>query len=159
MVYLHLLFLIIVANGMPIIGRLVMQGRGDLPIDRGVIFFDGRPLLGTSKTYRGIIFSIIGTVLAALLLGRPWEIGGIVGGLAMVGDCLSSFMKRRLGLSSGAQALGLDQIPESLFPLLGLWSVLSLSATGIVLSVIAFFVMELVFSIILYKLHIRKHPY
>jgi len=120
---------------------------------------DGRPVLGKSKTYRGVAFSLVGTVLAADVLGMPWEIGLLVGGLAMTGDCLSSFIKRRLGYDSGGMALGLDQIPESLLPLLGVWGVLSLSAIGIMATVGAFMVFELIFSPILYKFHIRQHPH
>ena len=77
----------------------------------------------------------------------------------MVGDCLSSFIKRRLHLPSSARALGLDQIPESLLPLLGVWHQFSLTLEGIALTVAGFFILELGLSRILYKLHIRKHPY
>lgn len=159
MVYLQVLLLIITANGAPIIGRLVMKGRWSAPLDGGAIFMDGRPVLGNSKTYRGVAFSLVGTVLAADVLGLPWEMGLMVGGLAMTGDCLSSFIKRRLDYDSGAMALGLDQIPESLFPLLGVWSPLSLSALGIMATVGVFMAFELIFSPLLYKLHLRKHPY
>jgi CDP-2,3-bis-(O-geranylgeranyl)-sn-glycerol synthase len=76
-----------------------------------------------------------------------------------VGDCLSSFVKRRLGYPSEAKVLGLDQIPESLFPMLGMWNALNLSALGLGLTVVIFVVAEQVFSFIGYKLHIRKHPY
>ena len=34
----------------------------------------------------------------------------------MAGDCISSFVKRRLGLKASSIALGLDQVPEALFP-------------------------------------------
>jgi CDP-2,3-bis-(O-geranylgeranyl)-sn-glycerol synthase len=77
----------------------------------------------------------------------------------MTGDCLSSFIKRRLGYDSGAMALGLDQIPESLFPLLGVWGSLSLSATGMMATVGAFMAFDLIFSPFLYKLGIREQPY
>ena len=159
MVYLQMLLLIIAANGAPIIGRLVMKGRWTTPLDAGAIFMDGRPVLGKSKTFRGVAFSLVGTVLAADVLGISWEIGLLVSGLAMGGDCLSSFIKRRLGYESGSMALGLDQIPESLLPLLGVWDSLSLSAMGIITTVVAFMVLELIFSPLLYKLHLRKHPY
>jgi len=159
MVYLQVLLLIIAANGAPIFGRLLMKGRWSTPLDGGVRFIDGRPLLGKSKTYRGVAFSLVGTVLAADVLGMPFEIGLIVGGLAMLGDCLSSFIKRRLDYDPGAMALGLDQIPESLFPLLGVWAPLSLSALGIIGTVGAFMVLDLTFSPILYKFHIRKQPH
>ena len=49
---------------------------------------------------------------------RDWlALSGLAVG-AMAGDLVSSFMKRRLRLKSEAQAVGLDQIPEVLLPLL-----------------------------------------
>ena len=77
-----------------------------MPIDGGVVFIDGRPLLGISKTYRGVAWSLIGTVLAGALVGLSWKISLIVSALAMMGDGLSSFVKRRFGYPSGAKALG-----------------------------------------------------
>jgi len=159
MIYLQLLFLIIVANGSPIIGRWFMNGYWEMPIDGGAVFIDGRPILGTSKTYRGLAFSLVGTLLAGALVGLSWKISLIVSALAMVGDCLSSFVKRRFGYPSGAKALGLDQIPEILFPMLGLWNVLNLSVLGLGLTVVIFVFAELVLSPIGHKLHMRKHPY
>ena len=159
MIYLQVLFLIIVANGSPIIGRCLMNGHWGRPIDGGAVFSDGRRILGTSKTYRGIVCSLVGTLLAGALVGLSWQISLIVSMLAMVGDCFSSFVKRRLGYPSGAKAFGLDQIPESLLPMLGLWNMLNVSALGVVSTVVIFVVAELVLSFIGYKLHIRKHPY
>ena len=159
MVYLQAFLLIMAANAAPIFGRLLMKGSWSTPLDEGMTFFDGHPLLGPSKTYRGVAFSLVGTVLAADVLAMPWEIGLVTGGLAMTGDCLSSFIKRRLGYASGGMALGLDQIPESLLPLLGLWGSLSLSAIGIIATTGAFMVFELFISPILYRFRIRKNPH
>lgn len=159
MIYFQLLFLILVANGSPIIGRLLLNGHLERPIDGSALFVDGRPILGTSKTFRGVLFSILGSSVAAVVIGLPWNIGLVVGVWAMVGDCLSSFVKRRLNMPSSSMALGLDQIPESLLPLLGVWQQLSLTLEGIAGTVAGFFVLELGLSAILYKLHIRRHPY
>ena len=159
MIYLQLLFLVIVANGSPIIGRWLLDNHWVMPLDGGVIFFDGLPLLGKSKTYRGVLCSLVATPIAAVVSGLSWEIGLIVAIGAMIGDCLSSFVKRRLKLPPSAMALGIDQVPESLFPLLGVWHQLSLTLEGIGATVVGFFILELALSMILYKLHIRRHPY
>jgi CDP-diglyceride synthetase len=159
MVYLQVLLLLIAANGAPILARFFMKGCWSAPLDGGTTFMDARPVLGQSKTYRGVAFSLTGTIVVAVVLGMPWKIGLIVGGLAMIGDCLSSFIKRRLGYTSGAMAVGLDQIPESLFPLLGVWNSLSLSAAGILATVVAFMAFDLIVSPFFYKLGIREHPY
>ncbi|MEX2491733.1 MAG: CDP-archaeol synthase [Nitrospirales bacterium] len=159
MIYLQLLFLIIVANGAPIIGRRLVNERWATPIDGGAVFIDGFPLLGTSKTYRGVLFSILATPLVAMGIGLSWDIGLMVSLLAMMGDCLSSFVKRRFNRPSSSMALGLDQIPESLLPLLGVGQQLSLTWEGIVATVAGFVIVELLLSGLLYTLHIRRHPY
>ena len=159
MVYLQLLMVLIAANGAPILGRLLMKDYWNTPIDLGNRFMDGRPWLGPSKTYRGVVFGMVIAGLMAQVVALPFEIGILVGALAMSGDCLSSFVKRRFGLPSGAMALGLDQIPETLIPLAGMKSVYGLSWAGIGLTVLAFLVLELLFSLLLFKFDIRKHPY
>ena len=80
------------------------------------MFADGRPWFGPSKTIRGIVLATLATAAAAAVLGLGWKCGGLVGIVAMAGGLLASFIKRRLGLAPSSQAIGLDQIPESLFP-------------------------------------------
>ena len=76
-----------------------------------------------------------------------------------LGDLLSSFIKRRLKLRPSSMALGLDQVPESLLPLLLLKEPLGLTWPGILRTVVLFFVLELVLSRLLFWLRIRKTPY
>lgn len=159
MVYLQLLILVIAANGGPILGRLLMKKIWNTPLDLGTRFIDGRPLLGSSKTIRGVVFGVVTAGLFAEVVALPFEIGIWIGALAMCGDITSSFVKRRLGLQSGAMAFGLDQIPESLIPLMGVKSSYGLSWPGIGLTVGGFLILELLLSVVLYTLHIRKHPY
>ena len=77
---------------------------------------DGHPLLGRSKTWRGLAAAAILAACTAVLMSLPWKLGALAGASAMAGDCLSSFIKRRFGLEPGSMTLGLDQIPESVFP-------------------------------------------
>ncbi|WP_194476604.1 hypothetical protein [Bradyrhizobium sp. CCBAU 53338] len=58
-----------------------------------------------------------------------------------------------------SQALGLDQVPESLLPLLACRESLGLSYAGILVIVLMFFVGELAISRLLYVLRIRDQPY
>lgn len=159
---LHLaaiLVLLGVANGAPIIARKIFGSRFNAPLDGGARFFDGRPLLGPAKTLRGLIVSVIATVIAAALLGKEWVLGAGLAGAALAGDALSSFLKRRLGLKPHSQALGLDQIPESLLPLWLLRVPLGLTLTDIAVLVAVFVALELLLSRLLYKLRIRDRPY
>ena len=77
----------------------------------------------------------------------------------MVGDLLSSFIKRRLNLVPSSKATGIDQIPEALIPALGGMQLLELSLLDVVAIVILFFIGEKVFSKILFRFKIRKRPY
>lgn len=77
----------------------------------------------------------------------------------MLGDLFSSFIKRRLGVPASGMALGLDQIPESLFPLLAVRVELSLEFIQVAGLVAGFVVLELLVSRILFQLRIREQPY
>ena len=79
--------------------------------------------------------------------------------VAMAGDLLSSFLKRRINLPAGGKATGLDQVPESLFPLLACRSALRLTVLDIIAGVAIFFVGELLLSRLFYHFHLRDRPY
>ena len=130
-----------------------------IPIDGGAKFVDGRPVLGSSKTVRGIFLSILVTSAFAPVVGLDWKIGALVASVAMAGDLFSSFLKRRINLPVGGKATGLDQVPESLFPLLACRSALPLTALDIVVAIAIFFVGELLLSRLLYHFHLRDRPY
>ena len=158
-VIIRLLFLLLLANGTPMLVGKLMGAWLSRPVDGGREFADGRPLLGRSKTIRGIILAILVTTVGAPLVGLSWEIGILIGSLAMAGDICSSFLKRRLGLQPSSPAVGLDQIPESLFPLLGCVGPLSLTFADIVVGVVIFFIGELLLSRLLYAFDLRDRPY
>jgi CDP-2,3-bis-(O-geranylgeranyl)-sn-glycerol synthase len=156
---LKLFILLVIANGAPIVARKLLGSISACPLDAGRRLPDGQPLFGDSKTARGIIAALLATVAAGLLLGMSIHIGLTIGAFAMLGDLLSSFIKRRLHKPSGTRFIGLDQVPESLLPLLMLQSQLDLTYTSITLLVIAFVVFDLVMSRILYRLQIRRNPH
>lgn len=159
MTSLSLFLLLLVANGGPILARLVLRERFAAPLDGGRVLADGQRLLGASKTWRGLVSAILLGTLCAPLLGLAWQIGALVGACAMLGDALSSLVKRRLGMPSGAMAPGLDHIPESLLPLLVCRPLLGLSWTQIVLLSLAFMIANLVLSRLGYRLGLREHPH
>jgi hypothetical protein len=155
----QVLVLLGVANGTPIFATRLFGKRFSAPLDGALKLADGRPLFGPSKTVRGLVLSLVCTTLAALLLDFEWITGAGLAAASMLGDLLSSFLKRRLGLRAHSQAFGLDQIPESLLPLLLLREHLGLGYADIALIVAAFIVLELILSRLLYTLHIRDRPY
>lgn len=159
MFYARILLLLFAANGIPILLARLCGTRYDLALDGGRLWRDGRPVLGPSKTWRGLLGTLLFTPLLAPWLGfTPWT-GFLTAAATMAGDLFSSFCKRRLGITSSGMALGLDQIPEALLPLLLLRQEWGLAAGEITELVAAFLIWELVLSRLLYWLHIRKEPY
>ena len=156
---LQLLVLMTLANGAPIVAKKIFGPRFSFPLDAGTVFFDGRPLFGPSKSIRGILVSVLITTASAPLIGLDLTIGAIVAGAAMAGDLFSSFVKRRLNSPPSSHALGLDQVPESLFPMLACRDALSLTIADIALGVGIFFIGALILSRFLFRTHLRDEPY
>ena len=98
---------------------------GGKPMDFGKKFFDGKPFLGSHKTFRGFLAGIvIGTLVGfvqtliyeqflfqygsqfqySILLGFMLSLG------ALTGDLVESFAKRRLNRSPGKSLPVADQI-------------------------------------------------
>lgn len=140
------LLMLLTANGMPVLLKLALGEHLGYPLDGRKRFIDGHPIFGDTKTIRGIFASLAATTLVAIGAGIPATTGLIVSMSAMLGDLLSSFIKRRLGAPSSKPILGLDQIPESLLPLLAIRSQFELSWSNVLLLMIGFFFLELVFS-------------
>jgi len=155
----ELLLLVIVANGTPILLDKALGARLDYPLDAGLVLGDGRRLLGASATVRGAACAVLVTAALASLLGHGVRTGALIGLLSMVGDGLSSFVKRRLGLLPGDKATGLDQIPESLLPLLAVADQYGLVGADVALLVAGFTLFDVVASRLLYRIHIRRRPH
>src|SRR3954447_22206402 len=145
-----LLVLVSIANGAPVLLKKALQDRLSYPIDARLTFFDGRRLLGPSKTIRGAVVSIALTAAAAPLLDLDAAIGALVGGMAIIGDLFSSFLKRRLDFAPSSRAIGLDQIPESLFPALACLGLFPLNSLDIIIVVAAFAVIAITLSPLFY---------
>ena len=156
---LQILVLITIANGAPVIVKWIFGGKFSQPLDGNIKFFDGRPLFGASKTICGTAVSILVTSACAPLVGLKLQIGAVVAVTAMAGDLLSSFLKRRLGWPPSSQAVGLDQIPESLFPLLACRQALAFSVLDIAIGTALFLVGEVLLSRLLFRLRVRDRPY
>lgn len=151
-----LLLLLLVANGTPVLIKIILQDRLNYPLDGGLLFIDKRPFFGHTKTIRGILSSLAATTLAALFIGIPAFIGATFALCAMFGDLSSSFIKRRLGIPSSKMTLGLDQIPESILPLLAVKSHLGLGWNDVFVIMAAFGIIELGFSYMWLRVSARK---
>ena len=156
---LQSVLLLTLANGAPVVAKKVLGARLAFPLDAGARFFDGQPLLGPSKTIRGVAVSVGATAVVAPLFGLSLAAGAVVAVLAMIGDLFSSFVKRRLKFPSSSQAIGLDQVPESLLPLLVCKETLALTSIDVAIGVGIFVLGEIILSRLLYDLHLRDEPY
>jgi CDP-2,3-bis-(O-geranylgeranyl)-sn-glycerol synthase len=139
---LHALWLFLpafVANMSPVFtAKLVPSWKQ--PIDGGRIHKDGRRVLGDGKTWRGLTGGALTGGLTAVALGllagglfaeqdfgrslgaHPITIflfGAIVGFMALVGDAVESYAKRRLGKARGDAWIPFDQLDFVVFGLLG----------------------------------------
>jgi hypothetical protein len=103
------------------------------------------------------VLAVLVTMAGAPLIGLQWEIGLLVGSLAMAGDLVSSFLKRRMALPPSSRASGLDQVPEA--SLLACRNPLSLTMADIGATAALFFIGEVLLSRLLYAFRLRNRPY
>jgi len=156
---LELFVMLVLANGAPVVARRLFGHHWSAPVDGGRLWRDGRPLLGESKTWRGVVAGTLSCGLFAMAVGLGLFFGSLFGFMGLLGDMLSSFIKRRRGLAASARALWLDQVPEALLPMIlaffwlpvGLWQALAV--------VVLFTLSNIVFSPLLYRLGIRHQPH
>jgi CDP-2,3-bis-(O-geranylgeranyl)-sn-glycerol synthase len=151
--------LLIVSNGTPVIVNKVLGNRYRCPIDSGLKLSDGRRIFGNTKTWRGLCSSVFVTLAVAPLLNIDLLIGGLFGALAMLGDLVASFIKRRLERKESSRARGIDTVPESFLPVWFLKEPLALGTVDLIVIVGLFFLIQEFVSPILYKLNIRMRPY
>jgi CDP-2,3-bis-(O-geranylgeranyl)-sn-glycerol synthase len=137
----------------------IFGNRFALAIDAGKLAADNRPWLGPSKTWRGLLSAYVVTLPVGLWLGFTWSVSLMLISLSMLGDLCASFIKRRLGKASSSQSLGLDQGVESGLPAVFLCLMGQMTVWEAAITVLLFIVVELLLSVLLYRLHIRKRPY
>ncbi|MDO6441291.1 CDP-archaeol synthase [Marinobacter sp. 2_MG-2023] len=159
LISLKLFVMLVLANGAPVIAAKILRRRWSAPVDAGLNWFDGRPLLGKSKTWRGIVFGALSCALFALVTGQGFLFGLLFGLLALTGDLCSSFIKRRLGLVSSERMPWLDQVPEAAVPLLLAMGWGLIGAWAALVIVVFFTLSNMWISPLLYRLGIRRHPH
>jgi CDP-2,3-bis-(O-geranylgeranyl)-sn-glycerol synthase len=159
MAFAQVLAMLTLANGVPVLAKKVLGDHFAWPLDFGLELPDGRRLFGVSKTIRGALLAVGACWASAPLFGLQANLGLQIAVLAMAGDLLTSFLKRRLNWPPSSRALGLDQIPESLLPLLSCVGPLGLTLSDVTAGTIIFFTGELLISRLLFWLHVRDQPY
>lgn len=158
MLEFKLLLILVAVNGVPLLLHLLLGDRLSRPLDAGLMLFDGSPLLGYSKTWRGVIAGMIAGIISAFLLGFSLKLGFIFGFLSLLGDLVSSFIKRRMHRAEGDKMIGLDQVPEASLPLFVGAFLLDYGIMTIVIVTLLFFLLNLLMSPVIYLLGMAKHP-
>lgn len=137
------LILLIGANSAPWMLARVLGGRWNAPLDFGLTLPDGRRFLGSHKTWRGLVGGSLICAAAAALCGLDWRLGAEFGLLSVLGDSLSSALKRRLGLAPGREMPLIDQLPEALLPLIVFRGPLGLHSASIIATTAVFTVLDI----------------
>ncbi len=127
-----------IANMTPPVAAKVLP-KWNAPIDGGRTHRDGRPVLGKSKTWRGLVTGAVAAALVALAqslvvhtdwalsdfaytafgdnVAAPLAIGFALGFGAVAGDAIKSYFKRRTGRQGGAPWIPFDQLDFVVFGL------------------------------------------
>ena len=149
-------------NFLPPLANVIWGERFNKPIDGGRLFFDKHRILGNHKTIRGVLFCLLGGTAVAPLLGVDFHVAAFASLLAMAGDVLSSFIKRRSNKPCGSNVIVLDQIFEALFPVLFFKAFLQLTWAQILIILLCFIVMAYLgscfWSFIMFRPPKGKYP-
>ncbi len=124
------------------------------PMDGGRLAADGRRVLGPGKTWRGLVGgAVVGGLMAILLsflavptpfvrdgddfgrlagasLSNTFLFGAVLGTMALVGDAVKSYFKRRRAIERGAVWFPFDQLDFVVFGLAGVFLFAWLMPTG-----------------------------
>ncbi len=154
------------ANAVPVIAG------GGRPMDFGKNFFDGKPVLGKNKTFRGFFFGLaIGTfvgVVESLVFSYPFPLNVLFSVLsplgALCGDLAGAFLKRRLGIAPGDLLPIIDQIDFVIGAILFSLPFFSLPLTiaywELAIAVIIITPpIHLLTNFLAYKLKLKKNPW
>lgn len=139
-----------IANMSPVISSKLLP-RWNTPIDFEGIHRDGKRVLGPGKTWRGLIVGGLMAGVTAVLMARfPFSIfqdldfgrsqgtgwyaiflfGFFMGFLALTGDAVESYAKRRRNMERGAAWFPFDQLDFVVFGLLAAFAFHPLLADG-----------------------------
>ena len=166
----YLLLPAYIANMAPVLSRPWFKHLA-IPIDNNR-WWQGQPLFGNHKTWRGILVGIAAAIFVALLQSiltpttqyanyeRAWLLIGIAMGLgALGGDLIKSFFKRRQGFPPGARWIPWDQIDFVIGALIFITPLVHITLTNEITILIGSFLGHVVVNRIGYLLEIKETPW
>jgi CDP-2,3-bis-(O-geranylgeranyl)-sn-glycerol synthase len=131
---------------------------GGPPLDGGEKWLDGKPFLGSHKTFRGCLVGIlagliIGTMQGTLIVGLVQGFG------AILGDLISSFYKRRLDLAPGESFPFLDQLDFIIVAIITSQPVIRASLQEIVIILIVTVPIHYLMNYLSWLVKMKDHPW
>ncbi len=157
-----------IANAAPVLAnKIPVIKKWQTPLDMGVKW-QGKPLLGKNKTWRGLITGSLIAGLSALLLspvvdyGGGWPVafglGAVMGFGALFGDAAESALKRQRGITSGNSWFPFDQVDYIIGGLIFLVPVTNLTWSQMGLIFVSFFGLHLLTAYVGYLLGLKDKP-
>lgn len=147
-----------IANAIPpVLTRVFGPGR---PIDSGRTL-RGKPILGTHKTWQGLIGGTIAGA-ATFAIQRffdhadvPFVLAVLMPFGALCGDLLKSFFKRQMAIAPGTSWFPIDQLDYVIGALVVTAPVMSLSWRIVLYTIAIYFVLHLIVSAIGYLIGVK----
>lgn len=161
----------IFANSAPVIFKNMLKKLA-IPVDLNTKI-NGKPVFGKNKTYRGFFVGIISSIIIAYIQSMLYSydffsrlsfidysnwllFGFLIGAGVLFGDLIGSFIKRRIGISSGESFVPLDQLSAPIGAILFISVVYVPSLTAISVILVISFIFHILFNHIGYYLKLRK---
>jgi len=158
------------ANMAPVMVKRIDLFRVPIDFNRKI---SNKPVLGSHKTFRGLIFGVIFAIVVAyiqfLLYSnglfrnvsfidyKNWLLFGFLMGLgALTGDSVKSFFKRRVGIAPGEKFIPFDQIDFVIGALLFIAPIFDLTFKIAAASLILSFALDIAVNHIAFYLKIRN---
>ncbi|MBI2656966.1 CDP-archaeol synthase [Candidatus Woesearchaeota archaeon] len=161
------------ANMAPVIVKKINLFAFPVDFDRKL---NNKPILGKNKTFRGLVFGIVFSIIIAyfqfLLYNiefyknisffnyQNWLLFGFLIGLgALTGDLIKSFFKRRLGIEPGEKFVPFDQTDFVVGALIFIMPIFKLTLKIFFVSLLLSFVLHIIVNHIAFYLKIRNEKW
>ena len=162
------------ANMAPVIVKRLFKNLA-IAIDSGRRF-GNKPILGSNKTWRGLVFGIIFAIVISFLQFlfynnnifadislvdySNWLLFGFLMGFgALLGDMTKSFFKRRLGYAPGKPFIPFDQLDFVVGALLFTYPLVKLPIGLVITTILLSFFLDIAVNHISYYLKIRNEKW
>jgi hypothetical protein len=114
----QLLALVVLANGMPVLGRMLLPNWLSSPVDSHLVWPDGAQIFGSSKTRRGFVWPRVLLALRPSLSACHGQSVSLSASPRCVETYFRGFSNEGLGCCLAAVQPFWIKVPESLFPAL-----------------------------------------